>query len=614
MKKKKEEINDEIVIRSLSDAEAVRTRPGIYVGAVDNPDLIFREVLDGSFDESYATGCDSIIIRTNFNGYYFCCDNGRGIPCTMSLDDPTKTQAYLAMSKLHAGSKFETTGIRAGMHGCGESAANFLSSRFVLLSKITDQNYDKSIPAVKELWNSCGPRSKRDLFYIIAFEKGQLVYEGALKKSDVEAMIFGSEFPGGYIELPSGYSTLVFFRPDPEIFASTKASIPVSNIQNFLLIQEKFYGRKVRVDVDGEVLSSSSFKPYKYEFIRTIIPADTSLNDQISIYVTFEVDGSLGSKVESGSVNGLTVNQGIHINWLESIYEAALRTEYKIKHKCIYQGLKIHVLLLAGEVLYDSQTKTRLRSISKVKSSDLADIQKDFIKIFRKYSDEWDAHVAKLNLLADSMKSISAIDKAQKIMDSAAGSSAYKIKGKFIDSFSDATGSDRWNCEIFICEGKSPYSALKAGRKDCRHIAVMGLRGKVLNTTEKTAEQMLDNAEMSSIFTAIGLGLDCNNVTSGCKTPEEAYEKIKAFSRYGRVIIATDADSDGSQIANGLLYSFSKYSRFLIDFGLVYSVLSPIYEQDGKYWYANDPRIPGTDFPVGLDIKKHWRRFKGLTN
>lgn len=611
--KKKENVNDEIVIRSLSDAEAVRTRPGIYVGAVDNPDLIFREVIDGSLDESYATGCDSILISTNFNDYYFCCDNGRGIPCTMSVDDPNKTQALLAMSKLHAGSKFETTGIRAGMHGCGESATNFLSSRFVLMSKITEQNFDKSIPEVKTLWDSCGPRSKKDLFYIIAFEKGNLVYEGAMKKSDAEKFFFAKEYPGGYMELPSGYSTIVFFRPDPEIFATTKATVPTSNIQNFLLIQEKFYGRKVCVNIDGVDYTSSSFKPYKYEFIRTVIPEDTSLNDQVSVYVTFECDGGLGNKIESGSVNGLTVNQGIHINWLENIFENALRTEYKIKHKCIFQGLKIHVLLLAGEVLYDSQTKTRLRSISKVKSSDLSDIQKDFIKIFRKYPEEWETHVNKLNMLAESMKSISAIDKAQRIIDDSTGRSLYKAKGEMVNLIDATAGpSERWNAELFIVEGQSVKGQMCNSRPSTKYHGILNLRGKVLNVKDSSVDQMMDNKEFFTIFKVIGLGIDVNNVTKDAKSFDEAMELIKKYSRFGKVIIATDADCDGLAIQNGIVYAFLKFARFIIEAGLLYVCESPIFEQDGKYYYPSDPDLTGTPFKVGMNPSKKSRRFKGI--
>ena len=616
MKKQKEHATDEIIIRSLSDAQAVRTRPGMYVGGVENPDLIFREVIDGSFDESYATGCDSILISTNFNNYYFVADNGRGIPCTMSLDDPTKTQAFLAMSKLHAGSKFETTGVRAGMHGCGESAANFLSSQFVLFSKITADNFDKSIPAVANLWNSCGPRSKKDLFYVIAFTEGNLVYEGALRKSDAEEFFFKKEFPKGYMELPSGYSTMVMFRPDPTIFVSTKASLPIQNIQNFLLIQEKFYGRKIKVNIDGTEMTSSTFKPYKFEFIKTIIPADTTLNDQVSVYVTFELDQTLSGKTENGSVNGLTVNQGIHITWLETLFDEALKSEYGIKHRFTCNGLKMYVILLAGEVLYDSQTKTRLKSISKVKISDLSEIKKEFIKVFKKNSEEVNAYVEKLNFLADSMKTLSASEKAQKMMDNASGTGYYKSKSGLVEGFSDATLRNRWDCELYLCEGLSPCGALKAGRRPYNGLglkeAILPLRGKILNVSEVDINKALDNKEISTIFTILGVGIQENNVTSGCKTYEEAYQALQANARYGKICIACDADSDGSQICSLILYLFSKYARFLIDLGCVYVSLSPLFEQDGKYWYPGDQLDATTGLPVGLNPAKSFRRWKGL--
>lgn len=612
----KKENNDEIVIRSLSDCDAVRTRPGMYVGAVNNPDLIFREVIDGSFDESYATGCNNIIISTCLNGYYFVADNGRGIPITMSIDDPTKTQAYLAIAKLHAGANFNTAGIRAGMHGCGEAAANFLSERFIVMSKITEDNYNKSIPPVQKVWETSGPRIRKDLFYIAMFSKGNLVYEGAGRRSDAEKLIFADEFKGGYQELPEGMSTMILFRPDPTIFDSVKAEIPVSNLQNFLLIQEKYYGRKVSLWVDGTVMTSSGFKPYTYEFIKTIVPKDTSLNDKVTIYVTFEFDKGLGNKVESGSVNGLTVNQGIHINWVESYYEEALRQEYKIKHKCIFQGLKIHVLLLAGEVLYDSQTKTRLRSISKVKIEDLkTNIIKEFIKIFHKYSDEWGSHVNRLNLLADSMRSISAVEKAQRMIEGNSGSSFYKNKSGLVDGFADATAKNRWDCELFLCEGLSPAGSLKSGRRPVNgemRIAVCPLKGKILNVSDASIDKALDNKEINTIFTLLGVGIQENNVTSGCKTLQEAKEALMRYSRYGKICISCDADSDGSQITSLILYMFSKFARFLIDAGCIYISLSPLFEQGGKYYYPNDPIDRSTGLPLGIDSSKPFRRWKGL--
>lgn len=1079
-------------IKLLKFPECVRMRPGMYISGVESTDTLLREILDNCIDEAYIAA-DTIIVDRDMNGYIMVSDNGRGISIEYSKelkDGQPVIQADLSISALHSGSKFsENKNATVGANGAGSACVNAVSENYILLSRITPLNFDKSTKEVYELWNSVGPRSKKDLFYVAWYKKGYKYYEGALKKSDVEKMLFsgskGKKKSSEYKELPTGMSTIVLFQPDPEVFVgvTAKPEIPVRNLQYFLLIMEKYYKRKVTIDIEGTVFTSADFNRYQFEFTKQIIPEDTSANEKVDVYVTFEVDTTLGNRIYNGSVNSLSVDSGVHVSYVENCFIEALKTEFGIKHKYLTNGLRLCVVILASELIFNSQTKEKLKAITKVKPSDFAPIIKEFQKIFRKNSDYWSDYVSKLNLYAESMRKIGAAEKAQKMIDAASGNQVYRNKSGFIDSFSDATatGPDRWNCELFICftgdteiltcnnerinfvdltrrieagediytfsctsdgrivpakiirseikkevnnlckitldngevfkctldhkimmrdgtykeakdllpedslmpcyitlsdnydgqgqrrvvldmspgdwkkkyrpdefsmankgtlrpifhvmaehkdvnidessigapkvhrhhidknkdndyptnillcseekhfsfhcddmsklahekahedpeiyrkmyvdnkrtesfkknaseahravlngpdgdriknhlrekaieewsseelrkwrseetkkyakehpdwakansklakisywtksvipevekyinannlefnsksynlavlnltiaerknwptydrlinyvpelkdkfpkvsndsidylraetvleclrtegqpvsvktfndkfielfekplnrkkvssshrgaylytkkhypellskyeaelngnhkvvsveflevdnepvyclevdaaehnfplaagvfvkncEGRSPWGSLKAGRKDARHIACLGLRGKVLNTTDKTADEMLRNSELESIFKAIGLGLDVNNVTSDCQTPEEAYQKIVEKSRYGKINIAVDADSDGSQIANLLIYAFSKYARFLLDFGLVYYVLSPIYEQAGKYYYANDPRTPGTDFPVGLDPKKPYHRYKGLT-
>lgn len=606
-------------IKLLKFPECVRMRPGMYISGVENTDTILREIIDNSLDEAF-TVADTIIIDRDINGYIMVADTGHGMPITYSKelrDGMPITQADLAISALHAGSKFvDNKNATVGANGAGAACCNAVSENFILLSKITSENFDKSTKEVFDLWNSAGPRSKKDLFYIIWYKKGYKYYEGAHKKADIEKIVFSGGKKKTIKELPTGMSTIVMFQPDPEVFVgvTAKPEIPVRNLQYFLIIMEKYYKRKVTIDIEGTVFTSADFNKYQFEFMKQIVPEDSSVNEHVDLYVTFEVDPTLGAKVYNGSVNSLSVDSGVHISYVENCFTEALKAEFGIKHKYLTNGLRLCVIVLASELIFNSQTKEKLKAITKVKQSDFAPIIKEFQKIFRKNSDYWADYVSKLNLYAESMRKIGAAEKAQKMIDAASGNQVYRNKSSFINDFSDATatGPDRWNCSLVIVEGKSPFGALKAGRKDSRYFGLLALRGKVLNTVDKTADEMLRNAELESIFKAIGLGLDVNNVTSDCKTPEEAYQKIKEKSRYGKIIIATDADSDGSQISNLLLYAFSKYARFLLDFGLVYYAMSPIYEQGGKYYYANDPRIPGTDFPVGLDSKKPYHRYKGL--
>jgi len=604
----------EEVIEFLKPRDAVRKRYGMYISTNENANVIFREIIDNSCDEISAGYGDTVLISNNLNGFCFVADNGRGIPISMSKDKPGVTQAYLSISELHSGSKFDSTDVsRVGMNGVGSACCNFLSDQYWLLSRITEDNYYKSIPAVKELWENSGPRSKRDLFYVAFCHKGELVTEGAGRLKDIEKAIFKGI--RGYTSIPEGQSTIVLFKPDPEIFESTNAEVPIRNLQYFLMIQEKFYKRKINIVVDGQLVNNT-FKPFKFELIRMVEPKDTSFNKQVGIYMTFEADPGLGQKTEIGSVNGLDVNQGQHIQIAESVYKAALKDYYKIKHDCLLNGLQLCVIILAGEVVFDSQTKTRLKSISKVKSSDFVDVVKDIEKIFRQNPEYWDLHVEKLDKLAESMKSIGAADKAQKFIDANSGINQYRSRADLPKGFADATSRDRSECEILICEGLSAGGSLIAGRKDTKFHAILPLRGKILNVTDKGVDRALESKVIYDIFKVIGLGLDINWVGAGLNY-EEAHEVIKRKSRYNRVIIATDADPDGDAIFNEIIYLFSKFARFLIEHGMVYRALSPLFRGISKttgqitYYYPDD-KFDNKGIPEDLDTKKPYDRWKGL--
>lgn len=541
---KKKELNEE-EIRFLPPRDAVRLRSAMYLGSSERSDVMIREIIDNSCDEISEGFGDTILVSNNFNGFCFVSDNARGLPITMSKDKPGITQAELSVSELHSGSKFEASEniARVGLNGVGSACCMFTSSIYIILSKITEFNYDRSIPPVKELWENAGPRSKKDLFYIVVFEEGLKVYEGAGKLKDLEKKIFKGV--KNYVSIPEGQSTIVLFRPDPKIWENCTPEIPMTNLQYFLLIQEKFFKRKVNVIVDG-VNIRSTFNPYKFEFVKTIIPKDTTSNKQVGLYVTFEADPSLGNAQVYGSVNGLDCNEGMHINLGKNLYKMALKDYFNIKHDYLLQGLKMVIIVLANEVQYNSQTKENLKQITKVKSSDFDEILKDFQRIFKKNEDYWGPHVDKLYQLAESMKSITAIDKAQKMIDSATGNSFYRNKTNLVEGFADATYKDRWECELFLTEGLSPAGSLKSGRRPYNgkglKEAILPLKGKILNVSDKSIDQALANKEISTIFNALGVGIQEKNVTSGCKTKEEALAQLKKYSHFGKVCIACDAD------------------------------------------------------------------------
>lgn len=605
---------EEIKIEYLKFPECVRHRVGMYLSSTENFNQPFLEICSNAQDELSQGYGDTICLSTNFNGYLFVGDNGRGLPIYMADGEFSHiTQAELSLTKLHAGSKFKDTGdqtFRVGMNGVGSSAVQAVSEVYIVLSKITPENYNRSVKDVENLWNSCGPRSKRDLFYVLVFERGYKTFEGAMKLKDVEKKF---KCPG----LPEGMSTMVLFKGDKTLYDSVEAEIPYDALQYFLLIQEKFFNRKSNIIIDGISLKRD-IKPYKYELTTTLIPKDNSVNKSVSVYMTFEVDEkNLGGKDIIGSINGLP-STGLHLTTAENCFKTAIKDFYKIKRDTtLVNGLKMCVVILAQEVLFDSQTKERLKSITKVKPADFAPVVKGIEKIFRKNPDYWEPYIAKLQALHDSMRDIGAQEKAQKMIEAASNTNQlYRNKQNLIPGFTECTGTDRWNCEIFVVEGLSPAGSLKNARKadEVKHASILALRGKVLDVSGgMTASKMLTNAEFYTLFSVFGLGLDQYSVIKDAKSPEEAYEIIKRKTRYGKLIIATDSDEDGSSIMKGILFCICKFARFMIDYGIVYIAESPIFKQNDKYYYPSDPRITGSQFCVGMDPSKPFKRYKGLT-
>lgn len=391
---------------------------------------------------------------------------------------------------------------------------------------------------MKDVWNSFGPRSKGDIYYYLEYRKGYKVREIAGKLHDLEKFIFGEKYS---LQLPEGYSTYVLFKPDSEIFDSVKSKVPVKNLEYFMLIQEKFYKKHVNVILNGESIAGN-YPRYKYEICKTITPADTSYNKKVGFYITFEVDPNLGGRDTMASVNGLCTDQGHHVQIAEICYKDALIRNYNMTHGYLLNGLKMIVVALAQELMFDSQTKVRLKSIVKVKSSDFDEVTKEIIKVFRSDPDYWDLHAQRLNAYAESMVSLSTMDRIKKDLMKSVTAGGIKGKAFLPDKLSDATAGskERMKCELYIVEGDSAAGSMKSGRKNTLYQAVMGLRGKTLNTINLDEERMMLNKELFTIFQAIGLGTDTYNITSEGKSLEEKWELIKKHSRYGKIIIATD--------------------------------------------------------------------------
>lgn len=584
-----------IEIKLLEFPECCRMRPGMYIGGVEDPSVIFREIIDNFMDESYACEyCNKGYISQNFGGFHLVADNGRGLPITMSKDKPEITQAELAIGSLHAGSKFVTTGTnRVGTNGVGSSVCNALSERYIILSVITKDNYNKSIPEVEDLWNSKGPRSKKNLYYYLEYNKGIKVKESAGELRVISEYLFGVE---SNLLLPEEYSTYVLFIPDKTIFDSVKTKLPSKNLQYFMLIQEKFNKKMVDVLVNGERIKED-FKPYQFEVIRTIKPNDDKYNKEVKLYMTFEVDKNLGSRETYGSINSLVVPQGHHIQIAEACYREAIMKSYNLTHNYIFNGLKLFVIVLAEELMFDSQTKERCKSIKGVKSSDFGDLVKDIIKVFKSEPEYWGLHIDRLNAYAESMTNLSTMDKIKKLVGNIDGEITAKSRSLIPKKVVDASAptNERRLCELFIVEGDSAAGGLVKTR-DRRYSGILPLRGRPKQTVGLDLETAIQNQEVCDLISTIGMGVS------------QKYNINKL--RYGKVIIATDADDDGQVISATIIGTILTHLSFLIPEGMLYIAESPIYIQGGKYIYPSDKQLDGTY--KGLNMSKPYNHIKGL--
>lgn len=626
--------------------ECVKVRPDTYIGGVDrlSMNVLLREIYDNSADECYKSA-NKVVIDRNFNGLALVGDNGRGISIEYNKKVPGVISADLSISSMHSGAKFpkgkgQEKLSTSGKNGVGSSCVNALSTDYILLSWITPLNWDKSTPEVKALWESCGPRSKKELFYIVWYKQGVKHFEGAMKKKDIEAMLFG-HLPS-YKEIPAGLSTVVMFSPDPDIFkesaefASSNGltmaqamELPTENMQYFLLIQEKFLKKKVRVFVDGNLVDRSGFVGFDNEFIKTVKPSDDTLNAKVDFFISFDANCEIGPSTLRnrkanyyGSVNGLAVNSGIHLNWIEECYCAALKKAFEIDipDRFLPGGLRLCVVARAGETSFSSQTKEDLKGIPGLTKDDLEPIVKEFQKIFKSDPEYWNKQVSRLLEYADSMKSLSASAISNRMMTNAGSNGGFLYKGERIKGFADATIADSKSRELFLCEGLSAGGGLKSGRVNDPILggianAILPLRGKILNVKDADEARAAENKEIFTYFSVLGCGMGRHN----CLTKEgvlgnyEAEEEVLSrYLRYDKIILCTDGDQDGSHIQNLILYSTAKFNPFLITHKKVYICKAPLFYQDGKYFYPGDPLQEGTIFPVGLNQSKSYSRWKGL--
>ena len=580
-------------IEKLLFPDNIRTRPGTYVGSLENASICLREIIDNSLDESYKGTAKNIYIY-NKNGKGIVIDDGRSIPIkkmtekiwsTTFNEAIEVTMAYSSLFDTHAGSKFNKTTAQLGMNGLGSKAVNALSTEYILIVRCDENKVSESTERVKDLWNSID-KSER-VFYMLKSEKGILKSESLIKYSEIFNII--PELNKEIID-NINVGTIVSFIPDPEIWESTAIKNP-DTLRFFKYISSKVYNKETAVFINDKKYEES-FSPYKYESIATLysqIP--DSKNETAQCLFSFNFDPDFGYSSTIGSINGLIVNSGHHIGLMTDAFRQAFNRvfpnhDYRGNET---RGINFACIMICAEPAFNSQTKTHCSGIPGINyncTEPLIDrimevIQSDYDKFY-----EHQQRVIEYNNLTQNLSRIEYIKSKTPILSEMG---EREIQKRMPIKLKDCNSPNREECELFIVEGDSAGGSI-LGARDVNTQAMICLRGKPKNSAPLPIEEILENQEISDIISAIGTGID------------EYFSLDKI--RYGKIIIASDADADGANITSLIEGLFFAHMRYLIDAGMVYICDAPLYKQgDQYYYYGEDDK---------LDKSKPVKRFKGL--
>ncbi|HAY76681.1 MAG TPA: DNA topoisomerase (ATP-hydrolyzing) subunit B [Gemmatimonadetes bacterium] len=580
-KKKKQESSEYTAgqIQVLKGLEAVRKRPGMYIGSTSGRGLHHPvyEVVDNSIDEAMAGHCTRVTVTVHEDDSVTVEDDGRGIPVDIHPTEQVPG-VELAMTTLHAGGKFDkdTYKVSGGLHGVGVSVVNALSAFLEVEirrgGKLYHQRYERGIKT-KELE-----------------EKGKA----------------------------KGSGTQVTFKPDDEIFTDLVYSFEIlSNRLRELAFLNKGL-QIVLVDERGDRVEES----YQYEggiaeYVTFLRGSRGSLHDTIcyfeaskpeaEIELALQYDQGFSENTHSFVNNINTHEGGMHLTGLKAaltrtINDYAKRNNIFKKGESlsgddVREGLTCVLSVRVMEPQFEGQTKTKLGN-SEVRGAVEAAVN-EHLSIFLDENPK-----AGKAIIEKSLQAARARDAARKARDLARKKSALE-GGVLPGKLADCSISDPSMCELYLVEGDSAGGSAKQGR-DRGYQAILPLKGKILNVQRARIDKILSNDEIGAMITAIGAGI------------RDEFELGKA--RYHKIVIMTDADVDGAHIRTLLLTFFYNQMRDLIDAGYVYIAQPPLYRvRKGKqdvYCYNDDERDEaikrfggkGGESSKGI----HIQRYKGL--
>ncbi|MGM9979399.1 MAG: DNA topoisomerase (ATP-hydrolyzing) subunit B [Clostridium sp.] len=565
---------DESQIQVLEGLEAVRKRPGMYIGSTSSRGLhhLVYEIVDNSIDEALAGYCKKIVITINEDNSIEVVDDGRGMPVGIhpKMKKPT---VEVIMTILHAGGKFGGGGykVSGGLHGVGASVVNALSEKCIV-----------TIKREGSIWQQ-------------AYERGKVVSE--LKN-------IGSSDETG---------TTVYFKPDPEIFDETVYDFSVLsqrlrelaflNKGIHITLIDKRDNNKEEFHYEGGIKSFVSYLNRNKETLHQEPIYVEGLKDKVSVEVALQYNDGYTENLFSFANNIDTVEGGTHLVGFKTAitrvfndygkkYGYLKENDKNLSGEDIREGLTAVISVKIEEPQFEGQTKTKLGNseVRGIVDSIVAEKVGTFL--------EENPGIGKI-IIDKALMASRAREAARKARELTRKSVLERssLPGKL----ADCSSKDPKECEIYIVEGDSAGGSAKQGRNR-RFQAILPLRGKILNVEKQRLDRILNADTIRSMITAFGAGIgeDFN------------IEKI----RYDRIIIMTDADVDGAHIRTLLLTFFYRYMRELIDGGHVYIAQPPLFRiKKGKkqeYAYSDKELNEILEEFGGKDSSTDIQRYKGL--
>ncbi|KOH43500.1 DNA topoisomerase (ATP-hydrolyzing) subunit B [Sunxiuqinia dokdonensis] len=574
-------------IQVLEGLEAVRKRPAMYIGDVNEKGLhhLVYEVIDNSIDEALAGYCNNIEVIINEDNSITVTDDGRGIP-TEKMTKENKSALEVVMTVLHAGGKFDKDSykVSGGLHGVGVSCVNALST--VLTAeihrdgKIWMQEYRKGVPQ---------------------YEVKQV---GETEKS----------------------GTIVTFKPDDTIFLTTtyKYEILSARLRELAFLNAGI--RLVLID-KRETDELGNFKRDDYfseeglkEFVEFLDSAREKLIDEtihissekagIPVEIALHYNTSFSENIHSYVNNINTIEGGSHLTGFRRGLTRTLKgyaetsgmlskLKFDISGDDFREGLTAVVSVKVQEPQFEGQTKTKLGNSEVSLPVDQA------VSEMLSYYLEENPKAAKaiVNKVILAATARHAARKARELVQRKNVMSGGGLPGKL----ADCSDKDPAECEIYLVEGDSAGGTAKQGRNR-RFQAILPLRGKILNVEKAMQHKVFDNEEIRNIFTALGVSIG---------TEEDSKALNMSKIRYNKIIIMTDADVDGSHIATLIMTFFFRFMNDLIKAGYLYIATPPLYlikkgKREAYAWNDQQRLQLINEWADGKESQVHTQRYKGL--